>query len=904
MRVAVPEWLSFRGLWLGCCILLGFLSVPGNAEESVPKPESHWSLQPLSAPVVPAGTHPVDSFIDAALVSQRLAPNPAASPRELIRRIYFDLTGLPPSPEEVEAFLADARPDRDARWIDRLLASPRYGERWGRHWLDVVRYTESQGFEYDRFRDNAWPYRDYVVRSFNADLPYDRFMQEQIAGDVMDPVTTDGIVAASLLVSGPWDQAGNSQANATQRAITREEEMEDLVSVVGQTFLGLTVNCARCHDHKFDPIPSSDYYRIRAVFDGVRHGDRPVEGISERQAREAQKASAQRALAEASQIVAAVEREAVRKVLNSRPEAPREPGPTPWTSWDFRSPDRAQWSAGLRGGARWTDQGLELAKAGDFFEAPVIDRDLREKTLEAWVALSDLEQGGGAAVSLEAAGGTPFDAIVFAERQPRKWMVGSEGFSRTRDLAGPVEDTPAGAWVHLAAVFSADQRIQLFRNGQSYGEAYAPAGTVPVFAAGKARIVVGRRHEGGGRPWLTGTVRSVALHDRALTSEEVAAAFRSGGSTVTREELAQALEGLPRSRRQAREEALVRMQAARAELERAEKPAAMVYAGTRSQPTPARILKRGDVKSPGDTVTPAALGSIKTVSSEFGLAADSPEADRRKAFARWLADPANPLPARVMVNRVWHFHFGQGFVPTPSDLGRNGGAPSHPELLDWLASDFIASGWSLKALHRRIMTSEAYRRSAVHRQDAAERDADNRWLWRMTPRRLEAEAVRDALLSVSGELNLQYGGPSFRSFTTSEYGATFYHLFDKGDPEFNRRTVYRMNINSGKEPLLDAFDCPDPSVKTPRRGVTTTPLQALGLMNGTFTQRQADRLAARLRREVGTDPGRVVDRVYPITLGRAPTSAERERALEAIRERGLENLCWALLNSTEFVYVR
>ena len=875
-----------------------------QAAEPVANPESHWSLQPLQRPPVPAGAHPVDAFVDAALRTQGLAANPPASPREFLRRLYFDLLGLPPSPEEVDAYLRDSRPDRDARWIDRLLASPRYGERWGRHWLDVVRYTESQGFEYDRLRDNAWPYRDYVIRSFNADLPYDRFMQEQIAGDVMEPVTTDGVIAAGLLVAGPWDQAGNAQANATQRAITREEEMEDLVSVVGQTFLGLTVNCARCHDHKFDPISLADYYQVRSVFDGVRHGERSVEGVAERQARETQRTAAQQALAAASQVVASVEREAVQKVMASRSEAPREPGPTPWLAWDFRSADRSTWSGGLRGGARWSDQGLELSKPGDFFEAPMIDRDVREKTLEAWVALSDLDQGGGAAVALEAVGGTPFDALVFAERQPRKWMVGSEGFSRTRDLAGPVEDAPAGAWVHLAAVFSADQRIQVFRNGEPYGEAYSAGVAPPVFAAGKARIVVGRRHEGGGRPWLTGTVRSVALHDRALTPDEVADAFRSGGSTVTRADLARGLEALPKARRQARDEALQRVKTARAALEQAEKPGAVVYVGTRSQPGPARILKRGDVKSPGDVITPAGLSAVKGVKGDFGLGAESPEADRRKAFAQWLADPVNPLPARVMVNRVWHFHFGQGFVPTPSDLGRNGGTPSHPELLDWLASDFIDSGWSLKALHRRIMTSEAYRRSAVHQKAAAEVDADNRWLWRMAPRRLEAEAVRDALLSVSGELNLQYGGPSFRPFTTSEYGATFYHLFDKGDPEFNRRTVYRMNINSGKEPLLDAFDCPDPSVKTPRRGVTTTPLQALGLMNGTFAQRQADRLAARIRREVGEDPGREVDRVYPIVFGRVPSPAERDRAVAAIRDRGLENLCWTLLNATEFVYVR
>jgi hypothetical protein len=327
-----------------------------------------------------------------------------------------------------------------------------------------------------------------------------------------------------------------------------------------------------------------------------------------------------------------------------------------------------------------------------------------------------------------------------------------------------------------------------------------------------------------------------------------------------------------------------------------------VFAGYFVPPVKTHLLGRGDPMAPRDEVFPNALTALK---ADLKLTSDSTDQERRLAFAAWLTDPErNPLSPRVLANRLWLHVFGHGIVDTPGDFGKAGAPPSHPELLDWLASDFIDSGWSLKALHRRIMTSEAYRRSAVHQKAAAEVDADNRWLWRMAPRRLEAEAVRDALLSVSGELNLQYGGPSFRPFTTSEYGATFYHLFDKGDPEFNRRTVYRMNINSGKEPLLDAFDCPDPSVKTPRRGVTTTPLQALGLMNGTFAQRQADRLAARIRREVGEDSGREVDRVYPIVFGRVPSPAERDRAVAAIRDRGLENLCWTLLNATEFVYVR
>ena len=570
----------------------------------------HWAFQKIRAATTP-DENSIDTFIAAKLAEKGLAMSPEADARTLIRRIYFDLLGLPPPPEEVEAFAHESHQSHQSyeSLVNKLLASPRYGERWGRHWLDVVRYTESQGFEYDHPRSNAWHYRDYVIASFNDDKPYDRFIKEQIAGDAIEPVTREGIVATSLLVCGPWDQAGSSQANLTQRAITREEEMEDMISVVGQTFLGLTVNCARCHSHKFDPIPQEEYYRIRSVFDGVKHGERPI----------------------------------------------------------------------------------------------------------------------GDAVS---------------------------------------------------------------------------------------------------------------------------------------------------------------------------------YAGTRVQPAPAKLLRRGDVKSPGDVVAPGALSAIVDVGAEFGLAPDAPEAQRRLKFAEWLADPRNPFPARVMANRIWHFHFGQGLVATPSDFGVSGARPTHPELLDWLAAKFIESGWSMKALHRLIVTSATYRQSSDANNPAMKADADNSLVWRFPPRRLEAEAVRDAMLAVSGQLNLQMGGPSFRPFTVTEFNASFYHLFDSGAPEFNRRTVYRMNIHSGKEPLLDAFDCPDPSVKTPRRSVTITPLQALELMNNSFVQRQAERLAERALRDADGDFPKAVQAAWHLAFSRPATADETARALAAAKDRSLTSVCWTLLNSTEFIYVR
>ncbi len=609
----VREWIDSGARWDDS----GSLSAKPKAQPAL------WILRPLARPApprVPSSSwpaNPIDAFILARLNSAGLAPAPPADHLIMIRRATFDLLGLPPTPAEIDSFLADDSPSAYERLIDRLLASPHYGERWGRHWLDVARFSESHGFEYDHIRDNAWPFRDYVIRSLNADRPYTQFVREQIAGDVLEPVTRDGIVATGFLVAGPWDEANQAQQSASMRQRAREEELEDMVAAVGQVFLGLTVNCARCHDHKFDPVPQRDYYRIKAAIEGVQHGNRPI--------------------------------------------------------------------------------------------APGVDPNAR---------------------------------------------------------------------------------------------------------------------------------------------------------------------GLP-----------------------------LTYAARPSSPPPTFVLGRGDIEKKGERVAAGGLSAVKSPPAEFGLAADAPEAVRRRKLAEWLADPSNPLTARVLVNRVWHYHFGTGLVATPNDFGRNGDRPSHPELLDWLASDFLAQGSRLKALHRRIMLSNTYRQSSRFDARAAAADADDRLLWRYPARRLEAEAIRDAMLLASGQLNPQMEGPSFRPFKLTVFNSNFYELNDPVGPEFDRRTVYRININSAKDPLLETLDCPDPSVKTPRRAVTTTPLQALGLMNDTFVLRQARCLAARLESIAGHDVPEQVNRAYRLTLGRRPRESERERASALVREAGLAELAWVLLNSSEFLYL-
>jgi hypothetical protein len=895
-------------------IVLAFTSmVPiGARAANAAETNRHWSLRPLHAPVVQAAsaTSPIDAYITARLTTNGLALSPEATRVALIRRLSFDLIGLPPSPREIDDFLQDQSPIAYEQLVERLLASPHYGERWGRHWLDVARYTESQGFEYDKLRDHAWHYRDYVIKSFNDDKPYDRFMKEQVAGDVLEPVTSDGIIGASLLVCGAWDEAGNGQANATQKAITREEEMEDMISVIGQTFLGLTINCARCHAHKFDPIPQEEYYRVKSVFEGVKHGERSIAAPAEAKAREERIAALKKEIAAAQDAVARIDGEGFKRAQQAAGVSSKQltigRGLVPFARWTFDDDTNAVMPGELKGGATIANGALKLRDPGAFYQTRPLPRDIREKTLEAWVALADLKQGGGAAISIQSEDGGVFDAIVFGERQPKKWIAGSSGFERTRDLDAPEETSRPGALVHMAIVYRADNSIAVFRNGEPYGKPYTPASPLQTFRAGSARVLLGMRHTGGGKPFLTGEIKQAALYDRALSAEEVAASFRAAGLTIPESEMLANLDAAQRARR---ELALSHIKKHRDALD-AIKPLPVSYAGTRAQPTPTHNLKRGDVRAPGKVVTAAGLSAITEVDPEFNLAPDAPEAQRRLKFADWLADPRNPLPARVMANRVWHFHFGQGLVATPNDFGVSGARPSHPELLDWLATKFIESRWSVKALHRLIVNSATYRQSSSietahpYYGRAVSLDADNQLLWRFPPRRLEAEAVRDAVLSVSGQLNPEFGGPSFRPFDTLKFPANAYLPVDRIGAEFNRRTVYRMNVNSGKEPLLDAFDCPDPSVKTPRRGVTSTPLQALALMNNSFVQRHAGFLAERALKESANDLPRAVHTAYRLALGRPPAEPEAERALAAARARSLTNVCWALLNSTEFVYVR
>jgi hypothetical protein len=934
-----------------------------------------WALQPVTRPAPPSVkdavwvTNPIDNFILAKLEASGLTHSPPADRRTLIRRLSFDLLGLPPTPEEVAAFVADPDPTAYEKLVDRYLESPHYGERWGRHWLDVVRFGESQGFERDKLRPNSWPYRDWVIAAFNSDLPYDEFVRRQLAGDVLQPHDPTSVIATGFLVAAPWDEVGQTQQSAAMKAVVRQDEMEDYIAVVCQSFLGLTANCARCHDHKFDPITQREYYRLSAALAGVRPGDRESLSDLSRVKADPRRASGAERLAELQRQLAEIDNPVRERLLarkRSSPAPDRQP-PRPIARWEFDGNlhDSLGQLHGTAHGAAKLEAGRLVLDGNDAFVATApLDRSLSEKTLEVWVTLANLDQRGGAAISVQTLDGIMFDAIVFGEREPKKWMAGSNGFVRYQSFQGEDEQLPsplrgrgaggAGAerpqdsqskaatnanhsppthrpqgerGVYFAITYGSDQSITAYRNGEPYGRGYVANGLVN-FETGKAQVVFGLRHSppGPGK-MLAAAIDRAALYDRALSADEIAASAGVVTEPVVR--LDEILAGLTPDQRSRRNAIVIEL--TRLETELRLWNGGPVYAVKPSAPEPTHFLVRGNPGQKKDLMRPGAIRSVAGLSPEFDLPADASDAARRINLAEWITDAKNPLTARVLVNRLWHYHFGTGIVDTPNDFGFNGGRPSHPELLDWLASELTGQSrgqrreargpapptdssrstldarrstpWSLKHIHRLIVTSSTYRQASRHVAAAARVDAGNRLLWRKTPLRLEAETLRDAMLAVAGELNPTMGGPGYQDFKTFTFNSQFYEMLDPEGFAFNRRTVYRTWVRSGRSDFLDVFDCPDPSTTSPKRAVTTTPLQALSLLNNSFLLRMSDRFAARLVDDAGDDAARQVRRAYELAFGRPAAADEVSRATRFVADHGWPALCRVLFNANEFLYV-
>jgi hypothetical protein len=673
----------------------------------------YWAFRRAARPGVPIvrdrawARNPVDHFILAGLEAKGLRPSPPADRVTLLRRVTFDLTGLPPTPEEIAAFLSDRTSDAYEKVVKRLLDSPRYGERMAQHWLDVVRFAETNGFELDQDREGAWRYRDYVIDSFNRDLPYDQFLREQIAGDELSPADFRMRVATGFLRAGPQHVVAGNQ----DLAVNRQEWLTEAVNGIGNGVLGLTIGCARCHDHKFDPIPQADYYRLQAFF-------------------------------------AATDNE------------------------DCRFPTKAEQSA---------------------YEAAVKAHEERLKPIK--------------------------DAIEAIEK--------------------PVRDRLRG-----------EKRARL----------------EPAY------------------------VSALALAEEKRTEEQQRLAKDAMRMlNVSWDELVAAIEAKDKERR-----AALRQRLHRIELEAPEPLAVALGVSDKIAPIPAmHILKGGDPHAPGAAVEPRFPGAIKFPDrSDERIAPGMAGTGRRTALARWLTRPDHPLTPRVLVNRLWHYHFGRGIVATPNDFGRNGGQPTHPGLLDYLAAEFVSGRWSVKRIHELIVLSNAYRQSSAYDPARARLDPENKLIWRMNRQRLDAESLRDAILAVSGSLNLKMGGRPVRVPLEPEVYDT---IFTEAEPdnlwpvtpdarEHTRRSLYLLRKRNVRLPMMVAFDAPDLMSSCAARSQSVHALQALTLLNSDFIRVESRALARRLYREASGEP-EMIERLYLLSLGRKPRSDERELAVGFLRDQ-------------------
>ena len=865
-----------------------------------------WSLQPIQRPNLPAVKddsqirNPIDRFVIARLEDKNLSLSPPADPRILVRRVYFDLIGLPPEPAVVEAFVSNPTDEAYETLVNNLLYSKHYGERWGRHWLDVVRYGESDGFERNAPRNNSWHYRDWVIEALNDDMPFDEFARMQIAGDAITGGKYDGLAASGFLVAGVHNTVVGS--SELMKRVARQDELEEVVGTVGQTFIGLTVNCARCHDHKFDPIYQQEFYRMTAVLGGFNHGERDYVRTNH----SAKTDELSRKIEERIDAIAALESPVRKQIIEDRKSGKAKAElPEAYASWDFDKDAKDQIGklhGKLIGGARIEDGALVVDGKSAYLETEPVDIELGEKTLEAWVLLDNLDQRGGGVITVQTTDGGVFDSTVYGEREAKRWMAGSEFFKRTQSFNGPEEAKAAETPVHVAIVYTADGTITAYRNGEPYGTAYKSVG-LNQFSAGKATIVFGMRHApAGSNKMLAGRILKANLYNRALPPEAIAASSGAGTDYITDKELAERLAGDALQVWQAAKSELADLKSQLAQLQQVSQ-GKMYTANSASVPR-TFFLRRGNPMDEAEEVKPGAIASLAALNADLNLPDNAPEADRRVALANWITDPNNPLFARVIANRLWHYHFGVGIVSTPNDFGFNGGRPSHPALLDWLASELRDNEYRLKHLQRLIVTSAAYRQSSADNAAAKKLDAGNRLLWRKSPRRVDAESLRDGMLSVAGMLNSEMGGPGFVDVKIEpNNGTTYYTPIDPEGAEFQRRTVYRFTPRGGRSALLDTFDCPDPSATAPRRSVTTTPLQALSLLNNSFVFRMSDALAERVHRAAGDDANAQIRQAYLTVLCREPSPEDQQLARNLVDNHGMPALCRALFNFSEFVVI-
>lgn len=851
-----------------------------------------WSFKPIRTPQIPAGVNPVDHFIRATLKAKGLTPAPEAERRTLIRRLYFDLIGLPPTPEEIEAFVNSKDANAYEKFVDQLLASPHYGERWARHWLDVVHFGETHGYDKDKPRPNAWPYRDYVIRAFNTDKPYGRFVAEQVAGDVLYPGTVDGIEALGFLAAGPWDFIGHAEVPESKidGKVARHLDRDDFVSNTIGTFMGLTVHCAQCHNHKFDPITQEDYYRLHAVFAAIDRTDQGYDADPKVAARRLQLETSKKAALERIQKLEAEARQKAGPELTALEKQLADAA----KPMNAAKPPEFGYHSGIaakQGTTKWVQV--------DLGENVKLDRIILKPCHDDF---NNIGAGFGFPVqfrieiSVDATFQTGVTTIAdekqdFANPGMAPYSAKAEGKAAryirvTATKLAPRQNDYILALAELEA-FDATGK------NHAYGKLVSALDSIEAPVRWRKSNLTDGLAAPGPKLSTTELVKLTTQRDALLKSAlgekgVVDLAALRAEVTTTGAEIAK----LSGSRRVAYIGAI--------------HTGGGAFSGTGpfgGKPRPIHILPRGDVTKPGKEVEPGAIAAIPG-SKVFALPPHHTEGDRRAALARWLTDTNNPLVWRVMANRVWQYHFGRGIVDTPNDFGKMGQFPTHPELLDYLAAE-LRTHQSLKKLHKLIVMSATYRQVSASNEANARIDADNRYLWRQNRRKLEAEAVRDSILSVAGKLDLTMSGPSFQDFVIEkpEHSPHYqYDLHNPDDPKSHRRAIYRFVVRSKQQPFMAALDCADPSLAVDKRNQTQTPQQALALLNDKLSVVMAKHFAARVEKLGSTETERVTVAVR-LALGRDPTAKERDALAEYAKQYGLANTCRVILNLNEFVFV-
>jgi mono/diheme cytochrome c family protein len=894
-RAAIKRWIESGAAWVG-----------------------HWAYQPLqrtSPPYSPTSPDqssmqsprdPIDLFIIDRQRSVRLSLSPSAALPILARRVSFDLTGLPPLAEELhELRAAEAAGAVDAyeRYVERLMARPQSGERAARRWMDLVHFAETHGHDQDRPRPNAWPYRDYLIRAFNEDRPYGHFIRQQIAGDVLEPANPQAIIATGFLAAGPWDESSlrDIREDSIDREIGRYLDRDDIVTTVLNTFASTTVHCARCHDHKFDPISQRDYYNLQAVFSATDKAERAFDADPQISARRDQLTR------QLAQLPAQIEA-ADAALLSAENLA-----------------DVAQWEREVAAAARqWqvleavdvrTDHGSQLTKQPDGSLLAAGARPEKEiyhitvETKAPELTGLRLEVLTDPSLPKQGPGRQDNGNLHLNEIQLTAAPIGDLQQKRIVTLKNPQADFNQAGWsIEMALDRNPATAWGIFPEvGKSHQAMFEFADLPPSPSGWRLTIELQQIHGGGhliGRPRIsvTSAARPLKLDAHALPAN------------IT------AILAVAPEQRDARQRAtlvghrlVARWQQELAQLP----PPQFVYAGTSifkadgsfrpaGAPRVVKVLHRGDIKQEREEATPAALRCVTGLPGVFVLADPGVEGQRRAALADWLSDPRNSLTWRSIVNRLWQDHFGRGIVDTPSDFGAMGSQPTHPALLDWLATTLLAEEQSLKSLRRRLVTTTTYRQSSGQRAEMQELDGDNRLLWRMPRTRLDAESVHDAVAQIAGTLDLRMGGPSVKQFIQINgphvTPTVDYQNFSVDDPANYRRSVYRFIFRTVPDPFMESLDCPDASQWTPVRNVSVTALQALAMLNDKFVVRQCQRIADRVAAESG-DAQEQVRILMRLILAREPNAAEQTLLERYLQRHGLANAARWLLNTNEFMFI-